>query len=67
LIPSEIPRLIIETDIDSPLASIDLLIKAFQFVNLLGEIRNIDPGKPGVPDFGSKLYNLNIHLFIKLH
>lgn len=65
LIPLEIPRLIIETEIESPLASIDLLIKSFYLVDLLGEIRSIDPGRPGVPDFGSKLYNLRYSTFYK--
>ncbi len=66
LIPSEIPRLIIETDLISPLASIDLLIRSFYLVSAIGDIRNIDPGKPGVPDFGSKLYHLKYSSFYKL-
>lgn len=63
LIPNEIPRLIINTDIDSPLSSIDLLIKSFYLISYIGDIRKIDPGKPHVPDFGCKLYNLKYSSF----
>lgn len=66
LIPNEIPRLFIETNISRTLSSIDLLIKSFHLVNLIGETRKIDPGKPGVPDFGSKLYNLKYSSFYKI-
>jgi hydroxymethylpyrimidine pyrophosphatase-like HAD family hydrolase len=58
LLPSDIPTLIIRTNYNSPFASIDLLIKSFYFVDALGKLQNIDPGRPGVPDYGSKLYNL---------
>jgi hydroxymethylpyrimidine pyrophosphatase-like HAD family hydrolase len=65
LIPQEIPKLIIDTNIDSPLASIDLLVKSFHLISAIGDIRKIDPGKPGVPNFGSKLYNLKYSSFYK--
>ena len=51
----------IETELDGPQASIDMLLKAFRFVNDLGEARGIDPGKPGVPGYGRLLYNLNYY------
>lgn len=59
LIPSNIPKLIIKSDCKSSLASIELLLKSFYFIDKLGEMQGIDPGKPGVPVFGRKLYNLN--------
>lgn len=58
LLPSDIPTLIIRSNYNTPFASIDLLIKSFYFVDGLGKLQNIDPGRPGVPDYGSKLYNL---------
>lgn len=58
-LPQDIMVIYIETEQHFPQASIDLLIKAFQFVQMLGESRGIDPGKPGVPSYGRKLYNLN--------
>lgn len=59
LMPSDIPVLFLETDLTDGLASIDLLIKSFYLVQLIGDIQKIDPGKPGVPDYGSKLYHLS--------
>jgi len=58
LLPSDIPTLVIRTSYNNSFASIDLLIQSFYFVDGLGKLQNIDPGRPGVPDYGSKLYNL---------
>jgi hydroxymethylpyrimidine pyrophosphatase-like HAD family hydrolase len=65
LMPEEIPRILIETEDKSSLGSLDLLIKSFYLVSAIGDIRKIDPGRPGVPDFGSKLYNLKYSSFYK--
>ncbi len=59
LLPPEIVVFKIETDLKDSLSSIDLLIKSFYFADLMGDLQGIDPGRPGVPSFGSKLYNLN--------
>jgi HAD superfamily hydrolase (TIGR01484 family) len=61
LIPSNIPILKIETENPDWLGSINLLVKAFYLADLMGRIQNIDPGRPGVPDYGSKLYHLNYY------
>lgn len=58
LLPAEIPVLRIESEFTDGLASIDLLMQSFYLTLRLGQIQKIDPGRPGVPDFGSKLYNL---------
>lgn len=58
-IPADVPVIYIETELDTPQASIDLLLQVFRFVNALGEARGIDPGRPGVPSFGRLLYNLD--------
>lgn len=58
-IPDEIPVLKIKANANSYFSSIELLVKSFYLVNELGLKNNIDPGRPGVPPFGSKLYNLN--------
>ena len=60
-LPKSVPIIYIETELDGPLASIDMLLKAFRFVNYLGEARGIDHGKPGVPGYGRLLYNLNYY------
>lgn len=58
-LPSDIPVIYIATELSFPKSSVDLLIKAFRFVRDLGKARDIDPGRPGVPPYGRKLYNLN--------
>ena len=54
-LPKKVPVIYIETELETPAASIDMLLKAFRFVNNLGEARGIDPGKPGVPGYGRVL------------
>jgi len=58
-LPKSVPVVYIETDLEGPEASLDMLLKVFHFVNALGEARGIDPGKPGVPRYGRILYNLD--------
>lgn len=36
-----------------------LLVESFHLIDRLGELRSIDPGRPGVPEFGRQLYHLN--------
>lgn len=57
-LPGNIPRLIIDSKDNSPSSSIDLLLKSLSFVGRIGQTQGIDPGRPGVPEFGSKLYNM---------
>jgi HAD superfamily hydrolase (TIGR01484 family) len=65
LIPSDIPKLVIRSDRNWANSSIELLIKSYYLVNAVGEEFNIDPGRPGVPEFGSKLYHLKYSSFYK--
>ena len=60
-LPNDIPVIYIETELDFPKASIEMLVKAFRFVEDLGKARGIDPGRPGVPTYGRLLYNLNYY------
>ncbi len=66
LIPSDIPRLVVKSQLNSSASSIELLIKSFYLVSAVSEMQNIDPGRPGVPEFGSKLYHLRYSSFYKL-
>ena len=65
LLPSDIPILKIQTSRKNASSTIELLLKAFHFINKLGKMQKIDPGRPGVPAFGSKLYKLNYSIFFK--
>lgn len=58
LLPSHIPRLILSTNYALSIGSTDLLIKSFYLADAVGEKVGIDPGRPGVPEYGGKLYHL---------
>lgn len=60
-LPKDVPVIYLETELETAAASIDLLLKAFRFVNDLGMARGIDPGRPGVPSYGRTLYNLDFY------
>ena len=57
--PEDVNVVRIESSLRTPLATIDLLVKSFHFASAIGEVRGIDPGRPGVPDYGTELYHLN--------
>jgi HAD superfamily hydrolase (TIGR01484 family) len=63
LIPTNIPHLKLKSRYSGPLASFELVIIIMYLINIFGKFRNIDPGKPRVPEFGRKLYNLKSNLF----
>lgn len=60
LIPSEIPIAKIEVGGHGPAALLGSLLAALHVTGWAGLARGIDPGQPGVPDFGRKLYHLNL-------
>ena len=60
LIPDHIPKVTISTNYEGPIAAISLLIQIMYVVKFFGGIRDIDPGRPGVADFGRKIYHLSI-------
>ena len=64
-LPDTIPVLSIETSLNGTEGTLDLLWRSFYLVSSIGEARNIDPGKPGVPDYGTDLYNLNYVKLVK--
>lgn len=59
LLPSSVKKATIVSSCSGVSATIELLTQLFLIVQKLGEVRGIDPGKPGVPEYGSKLYHLS--------
>ena len=58
LLPAEIPIARLEMP-GSPMATmLASLIAALQITGWAGRARGLDPGRPGVPEFGRKLYHL---------
>jgi len=57
-LPLEIPRIVISTTLNSFEGTIHLLIQAMSLIKEFGKKVKIDPGRPGVPSYGSKIYHL---------
>ncbi len=64
-LPKNIPFISIDSDNEVPLSSLDQLLQSFQLIKALGLNAGIDPGRPGVPEFGRKLYNLSYYNIFK--
>ena len=62
LLPDSVFKSIIVSSCNGISATIELLTQMFLIIQKLGENRGIDPGKPGVPEYGSKLYHLSYNL-----
>ncbi len=60
LVPSHTPKAAIRTEHEGPPASMSLTAQILHAVRIFGESRGIDPGRPGVADFGRKMYHLRI-------
>jgi fructoselysine-6-P-deglycase FrlB-like protein len=60
LIPPEIPKAQLSFSGKGIAAAIASLIAALHVAGWAGFARGIDPGRPGVPEFGRKLYSLSL-------
>lgn len=58
LLPASTRILKFKTNTPGPTGSLELLIQIFRFAAFIGTRRGIDPGRPGVPPYGSHLYRL---------
>lgn len=58
LIPEDIPRASLLIEGPPAIAQLVSLIAALRITGWAGKARGIDPGRPGVPAFGRKLYHL---------
>ncbi len=59
LLPSTIPIKRITNSRTGPTADIAAICEGFYIVEAAGHFQGIDPGRPGVPSFGRKLYHAN--------
>ncbi len=58
LLPASIQKVVLATPINSFEGTIHLLVQSMQLINQIGKKVKIDPGRPGVPPYGSKIYHL---------
>jgi hypothetical protein len=59
-IPKSIPVVRIDVPGAKTTACLGALVRCLKITQLAGEACGIDPGRPGVPPFGRKLYHLNV-------
>jgi fructoselysine-6-P-deglycase FrlB-like protein/hydroxymethylpyrimidine pyrophosphatase-like HAD family hydrolase len=58
LIPADIPLVRIDIPSSRETAALSALLTTLYIVGLAGAAKGVDPGRPGVPSFGSKIYHL---------
>lgn len=58
LLPRDVPSLLIKSPLSGYPAWVDLQAGIFELVRQFGEARDVDPGRPGVPEFGRRIYHL---------
>lgn len=59
LLPSTVPKHLLETQYPPPTSWFALQAAVFELVAEYGKAKNIDPGRPGVPPFGRRVYHFN--------
>lgn len=58
LLPHSVRVVEFESNDSGPIASLELLLWVFYYTEAIGRMRSIDPGRPGVPRYGSRIYRL---------
>ncbi|MGC2449352.1 MAG: HAD hydrolase family protein [Candidatus Sulfotelmatobacter sp.] len=59
LLPRHISSLLVTSTRSGPPAWVELQVAVFELVRRYGQALGIDPGRPGVPEFGRRIYHLN--------
>jgi len=59
LLPRDVTSLLIASPTSGYASWVGLQAAVFDLVAKFGDARKIDPGRPGVPDFGRRIYHLN--------
>ena len=59
LLPAKTQAILIKTELSGIGSWLALQAAVFAFVAEYGSSRKIDPGRPGVPEFGRRIYHLN--------
>ena len=60
LVPHNIPIARISTGYSGPVGTISLLRSVLGITRIAGDAINIDPGRPGVPRFGRRIYHIGL-------
>lgn len=60
LLPEETDVVRVSTPLPYPASVLDLMVRSMQLVGVAGAAAGVDPGRPGVAEFGRRLYRLPI-------
>ena len=58
LLPETIPVVVVNIPFRGILGNLSALVHVLHIVGSAGRVKSIDPGRPGVPRFGQRIYNL---------
>lgn len=58
LLPASTRIIKLETRLDGPLGALALLLEVFRLTAHVGKRVGIDPGRPGIPSYGGRIYHL---------
>lgn len=59
-LPAELDVIKLETAQPYPWSSLELFVASMKLAGCMGEAQHVDPGMPGVPTFGKRLYSLPV-------
>lgn len=59
LFPPDVQVIRLKSALSGPASAIDLTLRVFGLVRDIGDNLGVDPGRPGVPDFGRRIYHLS--------
>lgn len=59
LLPRHVSSLLVTSTRSGPPAWVELQVAVFELVRRYGQTVGIDPGRPGVPEFGRRIYHLS--------
>ena len=65
LLPSTTRVLEFKTKTPGPAGGLELILHAFRYTAFVGKQRGIDPGRPGVPAYGSRIFHLGPVVYTK--
>ena len=65
VLPTEFDILTLRTDLEWPAGVIDLFVNSMKVVAAAGKAAKVDPGRPGVPEFGRRLYHLPVQSLLE--
>jgi len=60
ILPPDVDLVTLRSELEWPISVLDLLVQSMQLTSTAGHAHGVDPGKPGVQEFGRRLYHLPV-------